>query len=559
MTPTVTRLPQQATRLAPSHVLRIAHTVRHLRPGQIAARLALGLPRGSADLSPPPIPRTLTGWVTPVARPRRLLDRWRVRFLNSDGDIATPAAWNDPSRPKLWLYNLHYHDDLAGPDDALHLALQREFIHRWIAENPPGHGNGWEPYPISLRVVNWIKWALPTGSLEPLMLQSLAVQVRWLGRRLEWHLLGNHLLANAKALVFAGLFFEGAEADGWLAKGLAILGRELPEQILADGGHFELSPMYHAIILEDLLDILNLARASGKGREPVIARLADVTACMRTWLAAMTHPDGGPAFFNDCAFGIAATHAEIEGYAARLGLPPVVAPSAGLTLLETSGYARIAASPAVVILDVAAIGPDYIPGHAHADTLSFELSLPGARIVVNSGTSTYQDPALRAAQRATRAHSTVETDGRNSSDVWASFRVGRRARIHNLSIIRDAEATHISAEHDGYEQQFGGPRHARAWRVSGGEMIVSDTLVGGGGARPAVARFHLHPEVSLALDETRHMARLSAPGGAHLTVSTRAPMRIAASTWFPEFGVSRPSQAIEIPFTDAAETRFDWR
>jgi hypothetical protein len=33
----------------------------------------------------------------------------------------------------------------------------------------------------------------------------------------------------------------------------------------------------------------------------------------------------------------------------------------------------------VLILDVAPVGPDYLPGHAHADTLSFELSLFGQR------------------------------------------------------------------------------------------------------------------------------------------------------------------------------------
>ena len=61
-----------------------------------------------------------------------------------------------------------------------------------------------------------------------------------------------------KALIFAGLFFEGPDADRWVGLGLKILSKELNEQILEDGGHFELSPMYHSIILEDLLDIINI-------------------------------------------------------------------------------------------------------------------------------------------------------------------------------------------------------------------------------------------------------------------------------------------------------------
>ena len=116
-----------------------------------------------------------------------------------------------------------------------------------------------------LRIVNWIKWFLAAQPDQVLPSRpgshSLAVQTRWLRSRLEWHLLGNHLFANAKALVFAGLYFDGAEAQAWLVRGCAILARELPEQILADGGQFERSPMYHALALEDLLDLLNLIGA----------------------------------------------------------------------------------------------------------------------------------------------------------------------------------------------------------------------------------------------------------------------------------------------------------
>src|SRR5262249_12650040 len=133
-------------------------------------------------------------------------------------------------------------------------------IARWIDENRAGHGYGWEPYPLSLRIVNWIKWALAGNELGMVAVQSLAVQTRHLVRRLEWHLLGNHLFANAKALIFAGVVFRRSEADSWRSTGLNILARQLPKQLLADGGHFELSPLYHSRIQEDLLDLINLAQ-----------------------------------------------------------------------------------------------------------------------------------------------------------------------------------------------------------------------------------------------------------------------------------------------------------
>ena len=183
------------------------------------------------------------------------------RFLNEDRSISGAGVWNDPGAKPLWLYNLHYFDDLNARDAGARREWHVPLIRRWIDENPPATGAGWDPYPASLRIVNWIKWALGGGLLPGEAVHSLAVQARHLERRLEYHLLGNHLFANAKALVFAGMFFEGPEADRWLWKGLDLLEREVPEQVLADGGHFERSPMYHSLILEDLLDLVNLGRA----------------------------------------------------------------------------------------------------------------------------------------------------------------------------------------------------------------------------------------------------------------------------------------------------------
>ena len=209
---------------------------------------------------------------------------------------------------------------------------------------------------------------------------ALAVQARFLARRLEWHLLGNHLLANAKALVFAGLFFEGEEADAWRNTGLSILARELPEQVLVDGGHFELSPMYHSLIEEDLLDLVNLARAyPGMAPSSVTVTWAKALQRMRDWLVAMSHPDGEIAFFNDAAHGMAPSPCELEAYAERLGLPSYPGTKEGVTHLERSGFVRVQQGQLVALFDVGRVGPDYPPGHAHADTLSFELSLSGQK------------------------------------------------------------------------------------------------------------------------------------------------------------------------------------
>ena len=82
------------------------------------------------------------------------------------------------------------------------------------------------------------------------------MQLRWLNKNIEYKILGNHLIANGKALFIGGNFYTSKEALKWQEKGKKIIINQLKEQILNDGGHFERSPMYHCIILEDILELL---------------------------------------------------------------------------------------------------------------------------------------------------------------------------------------------------------------------------------------------------------------------------------------------------------------
>jgi uncharacterized heparinase superfamily protein len=523
---------------------RFFHTLRYLRPQQITGRIAHRLLRPKPDLRPAPPTRNLAvPWTPPAPHAACMLAPDRFCFLNAEHSPAFPSAWNDPALPKLWLYNLHYFDDLNAEDTDTRRNWHAALIACWIAENQPGAGNGWEPYPLSLRIVNWAKWVLAGNELPPEALHSLAVQVRYLRGRLEYHLLGNHLWANAKALVFAGLFFDGPEAEGWLDKGLEILAREIPEQILPDGGHFERSPMYHAIILEDLLDLVNLYRTFGR---EVPAGWLDAITRMRHWLTVMSHPDGRIALFNDAAFGIAPEPVALDEYASRLGLPPLPPIAEGVTQLVDTGCLRLERGPAIALLDVAPIGPDYIPGHAHADTLSFELSLLGQRVIVDTGTSTYEKTAERQRQRGTAAHNTVQIDGEDSSEVWGGFRVARRARPFALTVTADAGESRVSCAHDGYRRLPGKPVHRREWRLTASALEVCDRIEGS--FQKAVARYHFHPDVTLELDGPT-CGRGTLPSGRYFYFRViKGVAMLANSTYHPEFNATIRNQCLELSF-----------
>jgi uncharacterized heparinase superfamily protein len=534
-------------------ILRYWHTARYLKPEQVIGRVRFRLARPTPDVGPAPAVRAMTGpWSPPANRPRSWFAGDVVRFLNVEHRLDA-IGWDDPSVPKLWRYNLHYFDDLLAPDGAARRRSQRVAIDRWIRENPPARGTGWEPYPTSLRIVNWAKWALGGGDLDGPATQSLAVQARWLARRLEWHILGNHLFVNAKALVFAGCFFDGPEADRWRAQGIRILREQLAEQVLPDGGQFERSPMYHALALEDVLDLLNVLAASGADANGLPEALRPRVMPMRRWLQAMTHPDGEIAFFNDAAMGIAPRATELDAYAARLGFPACPDPLPELTVLPDSGFVRMQRGPAVVIADVGPVGPDYLPGHAHADTLSFELSLHGRRLIVNSGTSEYGIGAERLRQRGTAAHSTVSVDGQDSSEVWGGFRVARRAQPFGFAARAVDGRIEVECSHDGYRRLDGRPIHRRRWVLDDHGIDVEDEVA----HAPGRACVHVHwaPGVRCLADGSLGFEDVPA---AHLALHG-ASRREVASTWHPRFGevVSNESSVARITGTSCT-LRLRW-
>jgi uncharacterized heparinase superfamily protein len=541
-------------------------TLRHLRPVQIYGRARLHLTRARVDHRPAPAVRqTRTGiWVESARRGPSMLGPTTLRFLNQTKDIAN-GGWDNPTVDKLWRYNLHYFDDLNAIGASTRCEWHRPLMRRWVEENPPGVGTGWEPYPTSLRIVNWIKWSLHGNELPIECVQSLAIQARWLASRLEIHLLGNHILTNAKALVFAGSFFEGAEADAWLGEGLRVLEREIPEQILPDGGHFELSTMYHVLALEDVLDLCNVGATFGDAAAQLLEPSSDWRAQigpMLNWLAAMSHPDGEISFFNDAAVGIAPSPREIEDYALRLGFGTRAPLAPGITQLAESGYVRLERGQAIVIVDVGPVGPDYLPAHAHADTLSFELSLFGQRVFVNSGTSLYRGGDERVRQRGTAAQNTLVVDGENSSEVWGSFRVARRAHPVGLSIVQ-TDSIMIRCSHDGYRRLQGSPQHTRTLTLGQNTLLIEDQVTGR--IVGAEARLHLHPGVQIeeALPDAdgECLVTLRLPHGQRVRVEFEGGLVAQEpTTWHPKFGESVPNTCLVNELRGAiARAHITWR
>jgi uncharacterized heparinase superfamily protein len=530
-------------------------TLAHLRPSQVAYFLqrrilpqfqsvnktADGKRRSGVSMLPGISPSKSTG------------DDSHFCFLRqSQCHQRENADWACKDMPKLWRYNLHYFDYLHDPERSLKNKCR--LIADWIQHNPPGTEDAWEPYTASLRIVNWIKFFLlqhvtdsdPGGDQWPKIewQESLYQQVSWLEHNIEYHILANHYLKNGVALFCAGLYFDGVNADRWLQKGLQILRDELKEQFLADGGHFERSPMYHSICVVDYLDVLNLAQES---QAAIAGDLVDefrvkVVAAL-DFLNGICTPDGDIPLFNDSAFDIAPTPHQIFDYAERvIGYkPPSQSRELMVNTFPSSGYYVCRKADDMIIIDDGPIGPDYQPGHAHCDTLSYELTIDGRRVIVDSGVFDYEPSQERAYTRSTRAHNTVMVDGAEQSEIWGVFRVARRARPMKAHINKAGDDSVLfQGAHDGYRRLKGKPIHKRQIAYDGYRNWVITDELGGAGIHRMESFIHIHPDCAL-VESGSNSFRVECCGEAIATIQALSDCQatITEGYYFPEFGLSQ--------------------
>ena len=434
-------------------------------------------------------------WIETPAGNSSMISPTAFCFLNTCGDLKN-IGWAAKNRSKLWCYNLHYFDDLVAFDFRNRYQIHHDLIINWIEECSNLKAVAWEPYPTSLRIVNWIKWTLITNTNSKIVFDSLIMQAQYLRANIEWHVMGNHLIANAKALIFAGSFFDGLEPSECISTGKKLLINQIRSQVLGDGGHFERSPMYHCIILEDLIDILNIAKSyPNKFHINFISELELTIRRMLSWLSEMIHPDGDICLFNDATFSVGKRYIDLLDYANKFQNISISTNNKktklGLKNLFNSGYVRITSDDIHIWMNIGAISPNYQPGHAHADSLSIEMSYRGQRLFVNGGVSTYEEGPQRDYERSTKAHNTVEINNKNCTEVWGAFRVGRRVRVNNYEFRQDDEKIIVTCGRKDYSNWLGSSIVKRSCELYRDKVIISDRV--SNSTNSAVSRFQLHP------------------------------------------------------------------
>jgi uncharacterized heparinase superfamily protein len=533
------------------------HTIRHLKPRQILGQVQYRIQsvlenpvRYSARKSPD-FPgckwEPLKPFLPPGIQGNDTADilAGRMTFINRTKDIGWPPEWNRTDLPKLWQYNLNYFEWLWVLDYEEAKAVTLD----WIVNHQLAKGHvGWEAYPISLRLMNWcaVFWGRYRSEIERdqafqcQLWQSVYLQCQWLGNHLETRLLGNHYFENAAALAFAGSCFEGADARRWMDNGLSILQEQIPEQILSDGMHFELSPMYHSRILY----LLAILYATG---HPLLKVLAtEPMDRMLRALKCVCHPDGRIALLNDSAFGIYNEPSWLLDYCGQLLERDYSSPDYGCFALPDTGYYGWRDSSGnYLICDAGKIGSDYIPGHAHADMLGFELSIAGRRMTVDTGVHDYEVSQTRRYCRSTSAHNTVEIDGLDQCEMWGAFRVGRRGYPIDVNWQPSADRFRLVAAHNGYKRLPGSPVHRRIFQWNSKVGLKVFDRIDGGRKFMAKSRIHFHPDCKI---ERRKDGVYETKGANAFKINVFYDCKsyLETSSYHPEFGVNLTRQTLVI-------------
>ncbi|KAF1079432.1 MAG: hypothetical protein GQF41_4312 [Candidatus Rifleibacterium amylolyticum] len=517
---------------------RLFNTIRWLKPSQILGRPWFTLKRKLLTVGSP-------GKLSQLAcelKGQLPLDRqaaFKLTFLNkTDKFIPAEMKWHSrefsANTEKLWLYNLNYFNWLFDGQLDDRPQLQLYLMLDWIEKNDSSRSETWEPYVVSRRLCNWVMWLQQQSAAgDPYIdciLQSVTGQCRRLWFDIEYHQQGNHLLENLRALFVTMVFLaeKTGELTRELEQRLEYCIKELIEQIrlqfFADGGHFERSPMYHLEML-DAVEAVRLANrrllqfaqpASSLRKQAKVLEILceDKVPLFRDWMAVMTHPDGKIAQFND---------ATMKAGIRRQGRPMNY-------LLDNSGFFVRRTDDSYFVLSCGDPSPTFQPGHTHCDIMSFELSLAGLRCIVDTGCGSYQNAQIREECRQTAAHNLPMIEHAEQSDIWAQFRIGKRARVVHR---------YFDSEHNRFEMEMldqYGQRYRREVIFGDDSIKIRDRMFDRRVTGTFISLLHLAPQVQV-VPGNEPGAYDFAVGNCEFRVATSARLRFERYIWYPDFGL----------------------
>ncbi len=473
------------------------------------------------------------------------LSRNQFKFINKEVAFQSEILWNDPAQEKLWLYYLHYFDYLSPlfeRIDKQNYDLAKNIIQKWIKQNPVAMGNGWEPYPISLRLVNWLFFYIHYSdfieqdeSFKAEILTSIYHQSFYLSKNIEYHLQANHLFVNAKALFFVAVFFHQSR---WIKKSIKLLNREIDKQILPDGGHYERSPMYHALLLKDILDLMNLVKNNpiSTGNTLNFNKLHSTVEKMLQYHKALLHPDGQIALLGDSALDATPSYEGLYKYFLELKNRnrEKSVKIESVHAFAQSGYFILNSNSQYLVIDGGPLGVLYQPGHAHCDIFSFEYSYSGLRFIVDSGIGNYLPTELRQKARSIYSHNTVVVNQMEQAQLWSAFRMGKR--VSKPIVTFDEKKKIFIGKYKNNIEPKKSYIHQRELLVQDDGTVLINDEISGRSIKSVESLLHFHPACGVRL--SNNMIEITNNKISIFIIFDRDSVTVSLNDWFyvEEFG-----------------------
>jgi hypothetical protein len=550
----------------------------------------LGTPR--TDIAEP------DWFADPVTGRRSPADRLAFRIDHRDEQLTGNVK-------SVWELSRHHHLTVLAAawwlthDERYAEAVDRQ-LRSWWSANPFLSGIHWTSgIELGVRLLGWVwirrlleDWPKVTDLFEAN--PTALAQIRWHQQylatfRSRGSSANNHEVLEAAGRVAAACAFPWfAESEEWRRDAVAQFEATVAANTFQSGVNRELATDYHRFVAETAVLVGAEASAAGSPLSDrtwglIVASLDAAAAVLDESGRAPRQGDGdeGRALVLDDpdrepwallldlgrqAAGARPWWPQSEGSVLgtlvgaltrgprsadeRAATRPSVFPDAGVTILRTEAgdgpeiWCRCDGGPHG-FLSIAA--------HAHADALSVELRSGGVDIFVDPGTYCYHgEPEWRTYFRSTRAHNTVEVDGRSQSLEGGPFLWSTRAATVVDQVEVGSSSTRAwTAHHDGYADLEGPVGHRRTVELDADARVLRITdRVSGFGQHDLAVRFHLGPDVDADLrGDTVHLgwsgphgpqaALLELPGG--LTWSAHRGEVDPPLGWYsPRFGQRVP-------------------
>ena len=330
------------------------------------------------------------------------------------------------ARHKFWTTLAEYYS-LTGDERAVSAWLAQ--IRSWMeqmpappADTPPTATEHWRTIDVGIRMKEWsrqIAAFIRSPQVTDEFLERYFHSVREHGLRLRRHSTnGNWLMSELTGLLHVAVLYPFLEeASEWHDYALGRMKDELARQVYPDGFQYELTPSYHAVVIDNYLETDSLFGRIGMERP---AFIRDGLARMFDVLVRLRDPQGRTPAMNDSrrelvrpwlkrAVTLYPSRADYRWCATdgKDGSPPACLscafPYAGVAVFRSSW-----SNDAVwACFDGGPFGRQ----HQHEDKLNFVLQAYGTNMLVEGQSYLYDTSEMRRYVVSTRAHNTIRVDG----------------------------------------------------------------------------------------------------------------------------------------------------